>query len=167
MGPWFTEVTVSFSQQHSTCKMRQRTTFFHLNDDAIEPSSLKIEGRSITGPDIKAVREDRFTLGLEELPSDLQEFLRATHELHIRWASPSAYHSLDPWGSRLPPGLHIFYTPQNEDESGSTSPGSTCEFLRSFIPVKDCSSPMVSRLLCERTSQIAHGYAGLLLETTE
>ena len=65
--------------------MRQRTTFFHHNEDGIEPTSLKVAGPSISAPDVLAVREDRITLGLDELPSEIHELLRNTHELHIRW----------------------------------------------------------------------------------
>ncbi|ORY69513.1 PIG-X protein [Pseudomassariella vexata] len=120
--------------------MRQRITFFHHNEDAIEPSSLVVAGRSFSGPDIKAVREDRFTLGLEELPPELKDLLQVTHELHIRWSSPEGYKSLGPWNSRLSPGLHVFYTPQ-KDETATVIPSmQLCSLLRR-LGVIDCSSP--------------------------
>lgn len=102
--------------------MRQRTTFFHKNENGIEPTSLKVIGRSISGPDLLAVREDRITLGLEELPTELRELLQESHELHIRWASPYPYESIGPWNSRLPPGLHVFYTPGQGGEKTGSSP---------------------------------------------
>ncbi|KAI0128433.1 PIG-X [Xylariales sp. AK1849] len=132
--------------------MRQRTTFFHHNEDAVDPASIKVNGRSITGPEFKAVREDRFTLGLEELPLEIQELLRATHELHIRWSSASVYEPLGPWTSRLPPGLHAFYTAQKDEQTGSSDP--VCAFLRSVAPFENCSSSLeyFSRLPNDRFS---------------
>ncbi|KAK6841604.1 hypothetical protein PG987_002464 [Apiospora arundinis] len=120
--------------------MRQRTTFFHHNEDAIEPASLKVSGRSLSGPNIKAVREDRFTLGLDELPAELQELLRISQELYIRWTSPVPYQSLGPWGSRLPPGLHVFYTPKTDTAANIASDHELCLLLRRLGPV-ECSSP--------------------------
>jgi len=93
--------------------MRQRITFFHRPDGAVDPAALKISDLSLTGPDIPAAREDRITLALEELPGELQKILASTHELHIRWASPNTYESVGPLFSRISPGFHLFYTPQN------------------------------------------------------
>ncbi|KAH6654186.1 PIG-X [Truncatella angustata] len=120
--------------------MRQRTTFFHQNEDAIEPTDLKVKGRSITGPAIKAVREDRFTFALDELPSELQQLLQNTPELHLRWSSSAASEPvpLDPWNSSLPPGLHVFYTPR--DGASLTDP--ICAFLHNFLPFEDCSESL-------------------------
>lgn len=96
--------------------MRQRTTFFHGPEHAVEPASLAVAGRSLSGPDLEAVREDRLTVGLDVLPAELQELLRRSPELHIRWASPRPCDLIGPWASRLPPGLHVFYTPQTDSE---------------------------------------------------
>ncbi|KAH8673936.1 PIG-X [Xylariales sp. PMI_506] len=120
--------------------MRQRTTLFHHNDDAIEPKSVKVKGRTISGPDITAVREDRFIISLAELPQELQELLRATQELHIRWSSPTMHKSIGPYNSRLPPGVHIFYTPQSGHGTNSSDP--ICSFLETFIPSGGCSSSL-------------------------
>ncbi|KAK7908364.1 hypothetical protein PG985_015667 [Apiospora marii] len=120
--------------------MRQRTTFFHRNEDAIDPASLKVSGRTLSGPDIKAVREDRFTLGLDELPAELQELLRLSQELYIRWTSPVPYQAVGPWSSRLSPGLHVFYTPQADTGANVASAHELCLLLRRLGPV-DCSSP--------------------------
>lgn len=122
--------------------MRQRTTFFHHNDDAIDPLALKVRDRSITGPKIKAVREDRFTFGLDELPRELQQLLQVTPELHLRWSPSNSYDTLafGPWTSRLPSGLHVFYTPQEAE--GSSDP--ICVFLHNLVPSQDCSESLVS-----------------------
>ncbi|KAI3336475.1 PIG-X-domain-containing protein [Xylariaceae sp. AK1471] len=121
--------------------MRERVTFFHRNEHGIEPSSLKIRDRSISGPDLVAVREHRVTLALEELPAELQELLRDIHELHIRWSKPRAYDTLGPWNSRLPPGLHVFYTPQTASAADSVQ---LCTQLRAAFGEIDCSSPTES-----------------------
>ncbi|KAF2966866.1 hypothetical protein GQX73_g6699 [Xylaria multiplex] len=121
--------------------MRHRITFFHRNEHGIEPSSLEIRDRSISGPDLVAVREHRVTLALEELPAELQELLHEIHELHIRWGTPQAHDSLGPWNSRLPPGLHAFYTPQTASAADSTR---LCAQLRAAFGDLDCSSPSES-----------------------
>ncbi len=118
--------------------MRQRTTFFHKNEDGIEPSSLRISDRSITGPDVLAVREDRVTLALDELPAELRELLSKSHELHVRWVSPHPYEAIGPWNSRLPPGLHVFYTPGRGDSE------LLCPLIRATFGVSDCSTLLVS-----------------------
>lgn len=132
--------------------MRQRTTFFHHNDDAIDPLALKVRDRSITGPKIKAAREDRFTFGLDELPRELQQLLQVTPELHLRWSPSNSYDTLDfgPWTSRLPSGLHVFYTPQEAE--GSSDP--ICVFLHNLVPSQDCSESLqhFSRLPNDRFS---------------
>ncbi|KAI1812695.1 PIG-X-domain-containing protein [Poronia punctata] len=122
--------------------MRQRITFLHRNEHGIEPSLLQIVDRSISGPDLIAVREHRVTLALEELPNELQELLQDVNELHIRWSTPRPHDTIGPWNSRLPPGLHAFYTPQTPSAADSPE---LCEKLRSvFGDVLDCSSPSES-----------------------
>ncbi|KAI1180188.1 PIG-X [Nemania sp. FL0916] len=121
--------------------MRQRVTFFHRNEHGIEPSSLQIHDRSITGPELVAAREHRVTLALDELPAELQDLLRDIHELHIRWSSPQLHDPLGPWTSRLPPGLHAFYTPQTAAAAKSTR---LCAQLRAVFGSIDCSSPAES-----------------------
>ncbi|KAI2642901.1 PIG-X [Xylaria nigripes] len=131
--------------------MRHRVTFFHRNEHGIDPPSLKIQDRSISGPDLVAVREQRVTLALEELPAELQELLRETQELHIRWSKPHAHDSLGPWNSRLPPGLHTFYTPHKPSAADSAR---LCRQLRVVLGDIDCSSPAESftKLPTERFS---------------
>jgi hypothetical protein len=94
--------------------VRQRITFLHRENEAIQPSALHITGTSIHGPEYEAAREDRLTVALDELPAELRDVLGQCHELHARWISPYAYESLSPLWARASPGLHVFYTPQNE-----------------------------------------------------
>ncbi|GAW11152.1 hypothetical protein ANO14919_004940 [Xylariales sp. No.14919] len=121
--------------------MRHRITFFHRNEHGIEPSSLEIHDSSISGPDLVAVREHRVTLALEELPAELQELLHEIRELHIRWSTPQAHDTLGPWASRLPPGLHTFYTPQTASAAESAR---LCTQLRAIFGGLDCLSPAES-----------------------
>ncbi|KAJ4304045.1 protease B nonderepressible form [Collariella sp. IMI 366227] len=67
--------------------MRERITYIQKLGDSLEPSALSTNGRSITGPDVNAVREDRLTFALHELPSELQALLAGVQDLHIRWES--------------------------------------------------------------------------------
>ena len=140
--------------------MRQRTTFFHHNEDVIEPTSLKVAGPSISAPDVLAVREDRITLGLDELPSEIHELLRNTHELHIRWVSPHPYDPIGPWNSRLPPGLHVFYTPaQGQDKNQDQNPESEllCPLIKTIFRIGDCSSLSVSLPLLHKIEMYYYG----------
>ncbi|KAI5868063.1 PIG-X [Durotheca rogersii] len=117
--------------------MRQRITFFHRHEHGVDPDSLKLAGRSIAGPDIIAEREDRITLALDELPAELRDLLQESQELYIRWQSPVAYQTVGPWSSRLPPGLHVFYTPSN----GRKLEGERlCPLLQAAFGPLDCSS---------------------------
>lgn len=101
--------------------MRERITFVQKLGESLDPSALKISNGAIDGPEIKAVREDRLTFALEELPHELQKLLEGAHELHIRWVSPVAYDSVSPFLARLPPGFHLFYTPGTGAKAEETS----------------------------------------------
>lgn len=103
-----------FTIHHFT--MRQRITFLHRPQDAVDPRSFKVTGSSLTGPVLPSVREDRVTLALDELPLELRQLLQSCHELHIRWVSPFSYDTVSPLLSRLSPGFHLFYTPQSESQ---------------------------------------------------
>ncbi|KAI1393519.1 PIG-X-domain-containing protein [Hypoxylon trugodes] len=123
--------------QHIPYKMRQRITYFHKPENGVEPASLTVSGRSISGPDIIAEREDRITLALEELPIELQHVLREAQELYVRWQKPTAYKTIGPWSSRLPPGLHAFYTPIHSEKPDG---GRLCRLFRTAFGPLDCSS---------------------------
>jgi hypothetical protein len=98
--------------------MHQRITLLQDPQDAIDPKSLKITSNSISAPELKAAREERLTFAFDELPQELYRVLKAAHELHLRWISPSNYDTASPLVSRLSPGLHVFYSPQpNQNDS--------------------------------------------------
>lgn len=93
--------------------MRLRTTFFHRPESPVDPALLRLTDTTLAGPTIDAAREDRVTLGLDELPAALARLLAAdVQELHVHWAARTAGAELvSPLLSRLSPGLHVFYTP--------------------------------------------------------
>lgn len=142
--------------------MRERVTFVH-QDPNLDPETLDNQEVGLLGPQIDSVRQDKLTIPLDELPPDLAGLLKSFESLHIRWASPSQYETLDPFTSRLSPGLHVSYTPayvkareRYASQSCSLScpvvddlrlPHSKlspklCTWLQRFGPV-DCSSPKV------------------------
>jgi hypothetical protein len=47
----------------------------------------------------------------------LAELLKAFDGLHVRWASPKEYDTLDPFTSRISPGIHVSYTPSRSDNN--------------------------------------------------
>ena len=92
--------------------MRQRTTFFLRPESPLDPALLTVTPERVTGPAIDAQREDRLTLGLEELPLALARVLTGdVKEFYVRWVAPTgAGEVVSPLLSRLSPGLHVFYT---------------------------------------------------------
>ncbi|KAI8234945.1 Protein pbn1 [Colletotrichum sp. SAR 10_99] len=55
--------------------MRQRITFIHKPGNGVPFEALEISDAGVKGPEIDAVREDRVTLALEELPAELSQLL--------------------------------------------------------------------------------------------
>ena len=95
--------------------MRERIAYVHSPDTGVDPDALEIDSSGLRAPSIEAVRQDRLTLGLDELPREVAQVLREDlRELHLRWAGSGAYKTLDPFTSRVSPGLHVFYTPVDD-----------------------------------------------------
>ncbi|KAJ0366733.1 hypothetical protein COL154_003613 [Colletotrichum chrysophilum] len=80
--------------------MRQRITFIHKPGNGVPFEALEVSDAGVKGPEIEAVREDRVTLALEELPAELSQLLSESHELHIRWVTPETYETVTPLNSR-------------------------------------------------------------------
>ncbi|KXT04867.1 hypothetical protein AC578_3424 [Pseudocercospora eumusae] len=94
--------------------MRQRLTYLLPNGSGVNPSDIHVGKDHLSFADAaKASVETRITIGLSELPKELQSILQDFHELHIRLASRRSYIPFLPTISRLPSGLHIFFTPRN------------------------------------------------------
>ncbi|KAK5944669.1 protease B nonderepressible form [Knufia obscura] len=96
--------------------MRRRSTFIPSPGFDYDPSKLKIDGRHLSFAGLKAAREERLTLGLNELPAEVVEVLQKSHELHVRWVSSESYNRSSPYFSSLTPGLHVHYTPSAEGD---------------------------------------------------
>ena len=90
--------------------MKERTTFIHAAHGAYDPH-LPSGQRVLQLESIRAAREDRVTLSLNELPQEIWLVLKQCHEVHIRWVSPVSYQSSPPFASKLSPGLQTFFTP--------------------------------------------------------
>lgn len=102
--------------------MRQRTTFFLRSENPLDPALLKATSKELTGPVIDAQREDRLTLGLDELPLPLARVLTGdVKEFYVRWVAPTGPGEVvSPLLSHLSPGLHVFYTPSSGSSDKTT-----------------------------------------------
>jgi hypothetical protein len=110
--------------------MRERISYVQKLGDSLEPSALKVGDGVIKGPEVHAVREDRLTIALDELPSELRTLVAGAQDLHIRWVSTAAYETVSPLLARLPPGFHLFFTPGRNDAVTYVMPSlSTCSFI--------------------------------------
>ena len=92
--------------------MRQRISYIHKPDHEVNTAAIQVTDSSIQGKSFEALREDRLTFAVDELPVVFQDALKGSHELHIRWVTANPYTAFDPLSARLPPGLHVFYTPK-------------------------------------------------------
>ncbi|KAF5527703.1 Protein pbn1 [Colletotrichum aenigma] len=117
--------------------MRQRITFIHKPGNGVPFEALEVSDAGVKGPEIEAVREDRVTLALEELPAELSQLLSESHELHIRWVTPETYETVTPLNSRVSPGFHLFYTPKKEGQWDAVK---LCEALGDAFGASGCSS---------------------------
>ncbi|KAM0436127.1 hypothetical protein ACHAPT_003019 [Fusarium lateritium] len=116
--------------------MRERVTFVHKDQD-LDPEALDIQEAGLIGPQIKAARQDKLTIPLDELPRELTDLLKDYESVHVRWASPLKLETLDPFVSRISPGLHVYYTPASPSSHDHSR---LCTWLQRFGPL-DCSKP--------------------------
>ncbi|CAI6333425.1 unnamed protein product [Periconia digitata] len=98
--------------------MKERITYIVQDPDAFSPEQLVVKGDSITLKKVQAAKEQRITVGLDELPTELRKSLEQWHELHIRWSSSIPYSASPPFTSRVTPGLHVFFTPLRDQPEG-------------------------------------------------
>ncbi|KAF7507192.1 hypothetical protein GJ744_010874 [Endocarpon pusillum] len=118
--------------------MRRRSTFLHDPKLEVDPRQLYLSGDRFVIENLRAAREERLTVGLDELPEELCQVLRQSHELHIRWASEDIYDAIPPFVSKISPGLHVFYTPLQR-QSGDL----LCPLLHKvFSSTLKCRSPL-------------------------
>lgn len=57
--------------------MRGRFTFIHASGDKFDPKQLRLENDTLHVESLRAAREDRFTLGLYELPQEVYILLQS------------------------------------------------------------------------------------------
>ncbi|KAF2226533.1 PIG-X [Elsinoe ampelina] len=92
--------------------MKERITYLLADGEpGVNPADVLVAEDAIQLPGILAAKEWRITIGVDQLPEEVQAILRDSHELHLRWSSSQYHDSVSPLVSRLPPGLHAFYTP--------------------------------------------------------
>ncbi|EME81833.1 uncharacterized protein MYCFIDRAFT_97860, partial [Pseudocercospora fijiensis CIRAD86] len=109
--------------------MRQRVTYLLARGAGVNPADITLEKDRVSFAEAHAAaKETRITVGLSELPKELQSTLGDFHELHIRLASRQNYHALVPTVSRVPSGLHIFFTPRHPGQETTL-----CSFLRQIV----------------------------------
>ncbi|KAG0637236.1 PIG family protein [Tuber brumale] len=115
--------------------MKQRSTFIVSESRGTLPENFSLNQDSfvIKALPPSAVREDRVTFGVHELPAEIQDVLSSCREVHLKLASGGIYESIDPYSSRTPGGLHIFLSPEQ-----GASPGSICQLLEKVFGVNDC-----------------------------
>lgn len=90
--------------------IRERVAYIHRGEaSGLDPESITLEDGRLTVPAFEAVREGRLTIPLEGLPAEVVTHVKAFASLSLRWTSPWSYGTLDPFASRLPPGLHMKY----------------------------------------------------------
>lgn len=135
--------------------MRRRSTFITHPSRAVNPDDVQVYKNQLLLGGLKAAREERLTLGFEELPEEVVQILRESHELHLRWARDRTYDTTAPFLSRISPGLHIQYTPLKENH-----PDRVCELLHKvFGEDLRCDTPRTSfispSLVSERFAQTA------------
>ncbi|KFA74971.1 hypothetical protein S40288_02234 [Stachybotrys chartarum IBT 40288] len=102
--------------------MRERITFVHpvgawADDDELP----EVRESGLLGPHLDTAREDRLTIPIDELPSDLKTIFQDFQQVSIRWASPLAYDTVEPFSSRLSPGLHVIYTLSDKTQEHTQS----------------------------------------------
>ncbi|RMZ78635.1 hypothetical protein DV738_g3828, partial [Chaetothyriales sp. CBS 135597] len=117
--------------------MRRRTTFIVPEGTSFNPDDLVVTQQRLSFAGVQAAREERITLGLKEVPDDVGQLLLQAQALHVRWAQEDLYSTISPFLSRLPSGLHVFYTPRHT-LSGEDS---LCPALHTyFSPSLKCQS---------------------------
>ncbi|KAK5680993.1 protease B nonderepressible form [Elasticomyces elasticus] len=125
--------------------MKQRITYLLPSGTDYDPANIHIgpDSVNITNTAEPPAIEKRVTAGLSELPAELRDLLTSIHELHIRYTSRQPYQAPSPLTSRLPPGLHVFFTPL-----ASSPDTDICPLLKSLFsgPNQElkCSSTLQS-----------------------
>ena len=105
--------------------MRQRITFIHEPQDAIDPKAFHITKESLTLNGLRAAREDKITLNLDDIPEHIKDFLETARELHIKHVQPSSAKTLAPLDAQIASGLHVSF-------SGSSAWSQDSEYVEQY-----------------------------------
>ena len=102
--------------------MRQRITFIHEPQDAIDPKCFDLSNDKKLGPTLtlkglKAAREDRIVWAYDELPQDVRDMFERTDETHIKHIQRDLSKSLSPFNARVGAGLHVSFVDKGEASS--------------------------------------------------
>ncbi|RHZ48081.1 protease B nonderepressible form [Aspergillus turcosus] len=117
--------------------MRRRITFVQRPETPFDHDQAVLTSDALSITHLDGAREERATFSFDELPSEIWQVLKSSHELHIRWATERPYEIGAPFSSRISPGLHVYYTP---GESGETGQG-LCSLLKGvFDESLECDS---------------------------
>jgi hypothetical protein len=161
--------------------MKQRITYVVPDPSDFNPDLLTVQSTLFSLQNLKAAKEHRITFNLDELPlevyslnhhttpsqlatvkatkSDIPQLGKAFsqwHELHIRWASSTAYPSTPPYTSRVSPGLHVFFTPLKNQPEGPLCPLIKKAFGLEVIKCENATDSFIKLpVLSERFSQSA------------
>lgn len=92
--------------------MKERVAFIHPPGTDVDPSTLKLSSKGITGPELTAARQDRLTVDYSELPQSLRGVVVDAASVEVKWASIEAHDTADPFTARTSPGLHVWYSRQ-------------------------------------------------------
>ncbi|KAK5167330.1 protease B nonderepressible form [Saxophila tyrrhenica] len=118
--------------------MKQRITYLLPEGHRVNASDILVQDDSLSFADAsKAAEEWRLTLGLDELPEEIQVILADCHELHLRWTSPENRSLRSPLVAGVPSGLHAFYTPRAADQHARV-----CDLINQLLdgPPSRCHS---------------------------
>lgn len=113
------------SQALTSCSrttMKQRTTYLVTDADATQPDNFILNSDSLHIKSLHAAREDRLTIPHNELPPELAAVLKLAQSVTVRWSTPRAYESVDPYASRVPAGLHVLVSGSSEGYAPSPPP---------------------------------------------
>ena len=96
--------------------MRQRITFIHEPNDGIDPSELVVTSTTFKIPKLRAAREDRITIGRDEIDSGVWELIEKAGDMTVKAVRPLAYSTIPPFSSRMPFGVSFtsFSEPSSE-----------------------------------------------------
>ncbi|CEL09892.1 Putative Protein pbn1 [Aspergillus calidoustus] len=122
--------------------MRRRITYIQPPHAPFHPSQTTLSPNTLTISNLDAAREERITLGFDELSGELWQVLKQCHQVHVRWARREQYQAVSPFSSRVSPGLHVFYSPIPSSGHSGLDKESLCILLKKvFDSGLGCESP--------------------------